>query len=133
MTYDDERRFDIAPVLEHYGWDVYNEGPGWRKIRCQSGDHSDRNPSCSINYDIGRIKCFGCDFRGDAISVVRHYEEGITYADAVKRCEEITGGSDGALRSTSSSRGSVPRRQRDNSERRIYTPPWVRGRTIGRT
>ena len=129
----DDRRFDIAPVLEYYGWDVPYERSGWVKVRCQTGAHTDSNPSASINFDTGRIKCFACDFKGDAISVVQFYEEGLGYVDAVKRCEEVTGGSDQSLRTSGRTDRGVSRGARSDGDRRIYTPPWVRSRSAGRT
>ena len=76
---NDIPKFSIGEVLEHYGWDIPYERSGWVKTHCQAGLHDDRNPSASINFDEGYVKCFACDFGGDAINVVQFYEEGIGF------------------------------------------------------
>ena len=86
-----ERRFDIWPVLEHYGWNMPHARGGWQPIKCK--EHGDTHASASVSHDAGVIKCMACDFGGDAITIVRYYE-GLGYRDAVSRCEEITGTGD---------------------------------------
>ena len=125
-----EARFDIWPVLEHYGWDLPGARGVWQTVKC--GAHDDGHKSCRISSDAGHVKCMACGFSGDAIDVVRHYE-GVGFKDAVAICEGITGGSGSEVRGSGTSRGSVSAKQGNNSGGRRYNAPRVRGRTLGRT
>ena len=46
--------------------------------------HSEKTPSFSINPEIGRYYCFGCQANGDAISFVREVEH-LDFVEAVER------------------------------------------------
>jgi DNA primase len=46
--------------------------------------HSEKTPSFSINPEIGRFWCFGCQASGDAITFVREVEH-LDFVDAVER------------------------------------------------
>jgi DNA primase len=46
--------------------------------------HTEKTPSFTINPEVGRFKCFGCDASGDAISFVREVEH-LDFVDAVER------------------------------------------------
>jgi DNA primase len=46
--------------------------------------HSEKTPSFSINPEIGRFFCFGCQANGDAISFVREVEH-LDFVEAVER------------------------------------------------
>ena len=81
-----EARFDIWPVLEHYGWDLPSPRGSWQSVRCHA--HEDKHASCRISQDSGQVKCLACNFKGDAIAVVQHYE-GVNYPDAVRRLSLI--------------------------------------------
>jgi DNA primase len=52
--------------------------------------HTEKTPSFTINPEIGRFKCFGCDASGDAISFVREVEH-LDFVDAVERLAERAG------------------------------------------
>lgn len=75
--------FLIRPVLEFYGIDVNSRG----KALCAW--HDDSTPSLSVTR-FG-YKCWSCGASGDAISLVRQQED-VGFAEALARCEEITGG-----------------------------------------
>ena len=66
------QQFDIWPVLEHYGWTLPAPRGVWQSVRCHV--HDDKHASCRVSQDAGVIKCLGCEFKGSAIDVVRHYE-----------------------------------------------------------
>ena len=122
-------RFDIWPVLEHYGWTLPPARGVWQSIKC--GAHSDSHASCRINSEAGQVKCLACDFAGDAIEVVKYYER-TEYKDAVARCEELTGSSDKRV-STTTRRGSeVSDGSRYQQRRGKYTPSRLRARTDDR-
>lgn len=126
MTDDDKP--DMLEVLQHYDWGPLNEGPGWRSIRCKV--HDERRASARVNYELGRIRCFACDFSGDAYDVIK-YEEGCDFATAKRIGEEVFGASGGPLRSQhggQSGRG-VPGGARYRTTSRGYVPPRLRSRT----
>ena len=52
--------------------------------------HSEKTPSFSINPEIGRFWCFGCQASGDAISFVREVEH-LDFVDAVERLASRAG------------------------------------------
>jgi hypothetical protein len=82
-----KRQFPIAPVLEALGAvGVPHLVSGHRKMLCPF--HDEKHPSASVS-EFG-FNCFGCERSGDAIKLVME-EERVSYADAVARCEEITG------------------------------------------
>lgn len=118
-----EARFDIWPVLEHYGWDLPGARGVWQTVKC--GAHDDGHKSCRISSDAGHVKCMACGFSGDAIDVVRHYE-GVGFKDAVAICEGITGGSGNAVSAGSGVRGSVSGKSRTQSSGRRYSAPRIR-------
>jgi len=125
-----DARFDIWPVLEHYGWDLPSPRGVWQSIKC--GAHDDSHASCRISQEAGQVKCLACDFKGDAIDVVRYYEK-VNYPDAVRRCEELTEGSDRNVLQSSRGYSRLPSRTRDKRRSRAYTPPRLRQRTNDRT
>ena len=52
--------------------------------------HQERTPSFTVTPEKGFWKCFGCDESGDAISFIERMES-LTFQEAVKRLQEITG------------------------------------------
>lgn len=95
--------FPIAPVLEELGGDQVPRvrGTGYAKMRCPFHG-PDKTPSASVSQ-YG-FRCFTCGKSGDAISLIREEEE-CSFADAVERCEQITGmkgGHDGKRQETKS-------------------------------
>src|SRR5436305_7534787 len=52
--------------------------------------HSEKTPSFSINPEIGRFWCFGCQASGDAITFVREVEH-LDFPDAVERLASRAG------------------------------------------
>ena len=52
--------------------------------------HSEKTPSFSINPEIGRYYCFGCQASGDAITFVREVEH-LDFVDAVERLASRAG------------------------------------------
>ncbi len=124
-----DARFDIWPVLEHYDWELPAPRGTWQTVKC--GAHDDSHQSCRISSDAGKVKCLACGFSGDAIDVVQHYE-GIGYRDAVSRCEEITGASDGLVSQSSRPRRTVSGKSRYQRRDREYVPPRLRRGTDDR-
>jgi DNA primase len=52
--------------------------------------HAEKTPSFSINPEMGRYRCWGCDASGDAISFVREVEH-LDFVDAVERLASRAG------------------------------------------
>ena len=129
-----DHSFDIHQVLEHYGWNLPAERTGWVTVKC--GAHDDSHQSCRINHDTGYVLCMACGFprdgkAGDAVNVVRYYE-GCGYKDAVRRCQELTGGSELGVPRTGGRRRGVPSSSRGDARNRKYVPPRLRSRTDDR-
>lgn len=81
-------KFDIEPVLRHYGADIpYRTGS---KVRMCCPFHDDRNPSATLLRDGQRFVCFACDLNEDALGLLMR-EEGIDFASAIERAKTITG------------------------------------------
>lgn len=123
MSDHDDARFDIFPVLAYYDWDLPSPRGVWQTVKCFA--HSDSHASCRISSDIGQVFCQACGFKNDAIGVVQHYD-GISYKEAVAKCELITGAADsgkelrrggGHKASGKGKRGYVPRSQRGQEPR----------------
>lgn len=118
----------IAPVLEHYGWDIPDERPGNVPIKC--GEHGEKRASASINFEKNVVHCFGCDFAGDAIAIVRR-KEGLEYVDAVKFIEGIAGASDSRTPAARFVGEGIPRAAGNKKGNKRYVPArrGPRGRT----
>lgn len=52
-----------AEVLAHNAVQTFRGGEGQLLIRCPSGQHRDRHPSCSVNALTGATLCFACGLR----------------------------------------------------------------------
>ena len=56
----------MTAILRKAGSKVEGRGR-WRKVRCISPNHEDKNPSASVNLmnDTAGYKCFSCGLTGD--------------------------------------------------------------------
>lgn len=77
----------IHSVLEHYGWHIPSTRTTWQTVKCQV--HGDTHGSCRVNDQY--VYCLACDFRGDAIDVVRHYRPELSFREAKSEAEQIAG------------------------------------------
>ena len=116
---------DLWLVLKHYGWSVPNPRSGWQTISC--GFHEDRTPSCRVNNTIGGITCFSCGFKGDAVGVVRE-QEGCSWGEAYRICEEITSGNHTEIPRGRGKGGTVSFGKRNNKRGGRYVPARLRDR-----
>ena len=120
----------IGPVLEYYGWDVPSERSGNVPVKC--GEHGEKRASASINFDKNVVHCFGCDFAGDAIAIVRR-KEGLDYVESIKFLEAIPGtGNSGTPAERFTSEG-IPRATGNRKGNKRYVPArsGPRGRAAG--
>lgn len=78
---------DLESVWLSFGGQVGGHA-NWTKVKCIV--HGERQASCTINLEIGIFKCFSCDAKGDALSLIRLMEQ-CSYPEALKKYKEITG------------------------------------------
>ena len=66
---------DIIEVALDLGVDVYPDidSNGWSKAICPF--HTDTNPSCGFNGELGCYNCFACGAAGDVIKLVQGLKE----------------------------------------------------------
>lgn len=105
---------DLARILEYYGADTsYLSQTGWsrRKIRCVV--HDDRNPSMSVNLEIGKVHCWSCDAQGDGYDIIMK-NEGIGFSEAKQWAADNLG-----------IEGTEVRRAPHGGESRRWIPPWA--------
>lgn len=56
-----------AAVVAEY---THQEPKPNRNIRCPNQRHADTEPSCSVDYNTGLWKCFGCGAQGDLLDLI---------------------------------------------------------------
>lgn len=98
-------KFPIGPVLEYLGQQM----PGGRRsgrVKAKCSFHDDTVASAVIDYVSNRFRCFACGETGDAIELLMRHE-GINFAAAVERGEEITGQAQSAVRGKRESSGGL--------------------------
>lgn len=117
-------KHDIVKVLEHYGFTIQQNRGGWVSVRCVF--HNDHVKSARLNIDLGGFRCFACDMAGDVYSIIMK-REGVTYGEALKVAERITGESNGELRRKPRRGTSIPSESRYNRGDGAYVPPRLRG------
>lgn len=117
-------KHDIVKVLEHYGFTVQTNRGGWVSVRCVF--HNDHVKSARLNIDLGGFRCFACDMAGDVYSIIMK-REGVTYGEALKIAERITGESNGELRRKPKRSTPVSSESRYNRGDSAYIPPRLRG------
>ena len=72
---------DMMLVFRNLGIELGTRGK-WRVCRCPSPQHDDRHPSCHVNVQTNRFKCFSCSAHGNNIDLVRMVRGG-SYMEAV--------------------------------------------------
>lgn len=72
---------DMISVCRDLGITVGTRGK-WRVCRCPSPQHDDRHPSCRVNVQTNRFRCFSCGAHGNNIDLVRMVR-GCSYLEAV--------------------------------------------------
>lgn len=85
-----EQSAPIDKVIEHYGGRLRNQYDGWQKIKCPF--HDDGHASAGLSLGQNLFVCHGCGVKGNAFNVIKVYE-GVTYREAIKIAEGITGAS----------------------------------------
>lgn len=117
-------KHDIVKVLEHYGFVIQQNRGGWVSVRCVF--HNDHVKSARLNIDLGGFRCFACDMAGDVYSIIMK-REGVTYGEALKIAERITGESNGELRRKPRRSATVSDESRYRGGNSAYVPPRLRG------
>lgn len=87
----------VAEVLRHYfpDWDAPPDVGEWNACLCPF--HGEANPSASVSYRHEAFVCHGCGMRGNVINLIKRKED-ISFAEAVRRAEDILGESHVDLR-----------------------------------
>lgn len=79
----------IEPILEAYGWTGRTRGWGnWKKTRCPF--HYDKRPSATVNFAVNAFKCFGCEIKGDTVTLLMNIEQ-ISRHEAEDRAKSANG------------------------------------------
>jgi DNA primase len=98
-------KFPIAPILESLGQHVPPGSKRGRvKVKCVF--HDDAVASATIDFDNNRFRCFACDESGDAVELIMRHE-GVKFATALERCEDITGSQKSTVRKEPGSSSSL--------------------------
>jgi DNA primase len=98
-------KFPIGPVLESLGQYIPPGSKSGRvKVKCCF--HDDNVASAVIDFQNQRYRCFACDTSGDAVELIMRHE-GVKFAVALERCEDITGSAKPAVREESGSGSSL--------------------------
>ena len=116
-------------VLEHYGWQLPADLERWQSIRCHI--HGESRASCRANSALGYVACLACGFKGDAITIIMHYE-GVEFKDAIGIAEGIVGSSNVHISNSTngnSNRSVVSGTTRDRRNNGRYVPPRLKRRS----
>ncbi len=73
---------NVLEVCRNLGLELKPSGRYFR-ARCPFPDHEDRCPSFVVNPETGYFCCFGCNRRGDVISLLRELR-GLSFSEAIK-------------------------------------------------
>lgn len=101
----------IAAIVEHYGGKLRRDYGSWQKIKCPF--HKDTHASAGVCVTENLFVCHGCGIKGNPFNVIKVHE-GVTYREAIKIAENITGEGYQLLRSTSATSRRLSRSTRDN-------------------
>ena len=102
----------IDKVVTHYGGKLRNNYIGWQKIKCPF--HSDSHASAGVSLGDNIFVCHGCGIKGNGFNIIKLHE-GVTYREAIKIAEGITGESYKSLRRVPSLGRRVPNEARNKS------------------
>ncbi|WP_419719736.1 CHC2 zinc finger domain-containing protein [Mycobacterium avium] len=100
----------IVKVIRRYypDWDPPRDtGREWLKCLCPF--HGDGRPSAAISLQHNAFKCYACPVKGSAAGIIKLKEE-VSYAEAQRLAEEISGGS----------HEPVPRKSSGESRRAVF-------------
>jgi DNA primase len=100
----------IDKVVAHYGGRLRDNYNGWQKIRCPF--HSDSHASAGVSLGDNIFVCHGCGIKGNGFNIIKLHE-GVTYREAIKIAESITGESYKPLRGQSAIGRRVSSQTRD--------------------
>ena len=117
-------------VLAHYGLTFPDHG-AQAKINCPFPDHEDSTPSCSVNLEDGRFKCFGCGQQGNIFDFIAGMEgfeaNGKGTAKAARRALDIM-----SLNPDDYRRGRAPKRSEYKAGWQGTQKPQNRRRTTSK-
>lgn len=91
-----KKRVEIVEVARRLGLDPREEGTNWVAYCPAHADHRTGRPNLVIRPKVsfadneGRVKCYRCDFGGDAIDLVEE-AKGLTTKDAIRWLADLVG------------------------------------------
>jgi DNA primase len=89
------RKYEIAPILRSFGFEVGDYRSGKQKVLCVF--HGDTRPSAQVDFTAQRFRCFACGIGGDALDLLVS-QEGISLSAAIDRAEALAGSEAGPVR-----------------------------------
>ncbi|UJD20895.1 DNA primase [Mycobacterium phage Zimmer] len=96
-------------ILRYYPeWEPPEDNYEWNKTLCPF--HGEETPSAAVSYTLQGFNCMACNVRGDVISIIRHEEKEVTFAEAQRIAEGLSAGSG----------VPVPTRPRKQPSRRVF-------------
>ena len=101
----------IKAVLEHYGATLRSTH-GQVNLKCPF--HGDSHQSGTANLDKNIFICFACGVQGNSIQIIVH-QEGLSFYEAKRFAEGITGDSSSHVRGKHLSSGRLPSKQRNST------------------
>ena len=101
----------IADILRHYGANL-RQTHGQVNLKCPF--HSDTHQSGSANLDKNIFICFACGVQGNSIQIIVR-QEGMSFYEAKRFAEGITGESSSRVRGKHLSGGRLPKKQRNTT------------------
>lgn len=78
----------IAVIVKHYGGRVREDYKHWQKIKCPF--HKDNHASAGISVSDNIFVCHGCGIKGNGFNIIKEHE-GVSFREAIKVAESITG------------------------------------------
>ncbi|ANA87098.1 DNA primase [Gordonia phage Strosahl] len=96
-------------ILRYYpDWEPPEDQHEWNKTCCPF--HGDENPSAAVSYDNDAFNCMACGVKGDVISIIRHEEKEVSFAEAKRIAAELSVGGN----------NPVPARSAGKPGRRVF-------------
>lgn len=113
----------IEGVLDKYDVEYNPDKDGNQQVLCPF--HPDTRASASVNLGEGLFKCFGCEVKGDAITLLMVHD-GMEFREAKRVAQELANRSGAEVsRRPNAGGGFLPRGSRSRQGRRKWVSPWA--------
>ena len=116
----------IEGVLDKYEVDYNPDRDGNQQVKCPF--HPDSHASASVNLSEGLFNCFGCEIKGDAITLLMVNEK-VEFSEAKRVAQELANGASSSVsRRAHAGGGFLPRSKGHRPGGRKWVSPWGRKR-----